>query len=279
MTGATGKVGGAVLAQLVEAGQRVRALVRDPAKLGEIGGKVEVVKGDLAKPETLDAAFAGVDKAFVLSTGADLPTLVGNAVDAAKKAGAKHIVFLSSSTAAEAYETQIGRWHIEAEAKIKASGLAWTMIQPGAFASNTLSWAGSIKSQGAVFQPTGENKVAPIDPYDIAAVAVKVLISPGHEGKSYVLTGPEALSAAEQVAKISAAIGRPIKFVDVTEDAAREGMVRAGLPEVFIRAILEAHAMVRAGHGGAITTTVEELLGRKARTFDAWLMRHVKAFQ
>lgn len=279
VTGATGNVGGAVLEQLIEAGQEVRALVRDPAKLGELGRKVEVVKGDLTKPETLDAAFAGVDKVFVLCTGADLPKLAGNVVDAAKKAGVTRLVMLSSSTVVQAPEGQLGRWHVEAEAKIKASGIMFTILQPGAFASNTLNWVGSIKSRGAVFQPTGAGKAAPIDPYDIAAVAVKVLTSPGHEGKSYVLTGPEALSAAEQVAKIGAAIGKPLAFVDVTEDAAREGMVKAGLPEVYIRAILEAHAMVKAGRGADITNTVEELLGRKARTFDDWLKAHGKAFQ
>ncbi|MDI1481341.1 SDR family oxidoreductase [Polyangium sp. y55x31] len=279
VTGATGNVGSAVLEQLVEAGQKVRALVRDPAKLGELGRKVEVVKGDLTRPETLDAAFAGVDKAFVLFTGADLATLASNAAEAAKKADVTHLVMLSSSTVVQAPESHLGRWHIDAEAKIKASGLAFTILQPGAFASNTLNWAGSIKSRGAVFQPTGDGKAAPIDPHDIAAVAVKVLTSPGHEGKSYMLTGPEALSTAEQVAKISAAIGKPVAFVDVTEDAARDGMVKAGLPEVFIRAILEANAMVRAGRGADITNTVEELLGRKARTFDDWLKSHGKAFQ
>jgi uncharacterized protein YbjT (DUF2867 family) len=279
VTGATGNVGGAVLEQLVGAGHKVRALVRDPAKLGELGSKVEVVKGDLSKPETLDAAFAGVDKAFVLCAGGDLPKLAGNAVDAAKKAGVKHVVLLSSASVTGEHETQIGRWHREAEAKVKASGLAFTMVQPGAFASNTLMWAGSIKANGAVFQPTGDGKTTPIDPRDIAAVAVKALTSPGHEGKEYVLTGPEALSAAEQVAKISAAIGRPLKFVDVTEDAAREGMEKAGLPEVFIRAILEISALVKAGHGQLITPTVEQLLGRKARTYDEWLESNVKAFQ
>ncbi|AUX38772.1 hypothetical protein SOCE26_001500 [Sorangium cellulosum] len=253
-------------------------LVRDPARLGDRGSQVEVVKGDLAKPETLDAAFAGVDRAFVVCASGDLSELAGNAAGAAKRADVGHIVLLSSATASDTRDYAIARWHRAAEAEIKASGLAWTMLRPGAFASNSLQWVGSIKAQGAVYQPTGDGKRAPIDQRDIAAVAVKALTSPGHEGKSYVLTGPEALSAAEQVAKISAAIGRPLRFVDVPESAAREGMEKAGLPEVFIQAVLEIHALVKAGQDELITSTVEQLLGRKARTYDEWLARYGRAF-
>ncbi|WP_437991771.1 SDR family oxidoreductase [Sorangium sp. So ce145] len=279
VTGATGNVGGAVLEQLVDAGEPVRALVRDPARLGALGGDIAVVKGDLSKPETLDAAFAGADRAFLVCAGGDLPNLAGNAADAAKRAGVKHIVLLSSSSVARAPDVQIARWHREAEARVKASGVAWTMLRPGGFASNTLRWAASIKAQGAVFQPLGDARTRPIDERDIAAVAVKALTSPGHEGKEYELTGPEALSAAEQVAKIGAAIGRPLRYVDVSEDAAREAMVKAKLPEGFIRALLEAFALIRSGKGEEPSSTVEQLLGRRARTFDEWLERHVKAFQ
>jgi uncharacterized protein YbjT (DUF2867 family) len=283
VTGATGNIGSVVLERLAEVGQKVRVLARDPAKLAgkleKFGGTIEVVKGDLASPETLDAAFAGVDKAFVVATGPELPELAGNAFDAAKKAGVKHIVFVSSWTTVNEPGTQIGRWHVEAEAKLKASGVAWTILQPGAFASNTLWWAKSIKEQGAIFLPTGDGKTVPIDPRDIADVAVMALTSPGHENKEYLLTGPEALSAPEQLAKIGAAIGRPLRFVDVPPDAAREGMLKAGRPEVMVNAMLEAMTLVRAGRGSWVISTVERLLGRKARTFDDWLESNVEAFR
>lgn len=279
VTGATGNVGGAVLEQLVQAGHEVRALVRDPNKLGPIGEKVSVVKGDLAKPETLDAAFAGADKVFLVCAGDDFLALAGNAIDAAKRAGVKHIVLLSSATVIGEHETIIGRWHLEAEAKVKASGIAWTMLQPGAFASNALMWARTVKAQGAVFQPTGDGKTTPIDARDIAEVGVKALTSPGHEGKSYPLSGPEALSAAEQVAKISAALGKPLKFVDIPEATAREEMAKAGMPEMFVRAMSEVWSMIKGGHGTETTSMVEALLGRKARTFDAWVADNVEAFR
>jgi uncharacterized protein YbjT (DUF2867 family) len=276
VTGATGNVGGGVLAQLVEARQAVRALARDPAKLG--GRGVEVVRGDLGKPETLDAAFAGADKVFLMCAGGDMTALAGNGVAAAKRAGVKHLVFLSSTSAKEGNETILGGWHRAAEVLVEESGIAHTLLRPGAFASNVLRWIGSIKAQGAVFLPTGDGKISPIDPDDIAAVAVHVLTTAGHEGKTYDLTGPEALSNAELVAKIGGAVGRPLRFVDVSDATAREGMEKAGMPEPFIAAILQMSAQVRAGRGGTVMDTVERLLGRKARTFDQWLERHAKQF-
>jgi len=280
VTGATGNVGSAVLAQLVQEGQQVRVLARNPAKLGEIASKVEVVQGDLTKPETLDPAFAGAEKVFLLcNAGESMPEVIGGAVDAAKRAGVKHIVFLSSSSVAGDYAPSIGRWHTEAEAKIKASGIAWTMVRPGVFASNTLRWAGSIKAQGAVFEPAGRGAMAPIDPRDIAEVAVKALTTPGHEGQAYLLTGSEMLTPAEQLAIIGAAIGKPLRFVDVPVDAAREGMKKAGMDEALIQALTEVFTTLREGRGKEMTPTVEELLGRKPRTFAAWVQSNVEAFQ
>jgi uncharacterized protein YbjT (DUF2867 family) len=280
VTGATGTVGSEVVKQLLEAGAPVRVIARDPAKAAaKLGSAVDVVRGDLGAPETLGAAFAGVSKAFVLSTGPDGPRLEGNAFDAAKKAGVAHVVDLSVFGAASERGTTIDRWHRESEKKLEASGLAWTFLRPGAFASNALMWIPSIKAQGAVFSPAGEGKMTPIDPRDIAAVAVKALTTPGHEGKAYPLTGPEALSTAEQVAKIAAAIDRPLRFVDVPPAAAREGMLKAGMPALLADALLEFMALARAGHGATITTTVADVLGRPARTFDAWLRDHVAAFR
>jgi uncharacterized protein YbjT (DUF2867 family) len=279
VTGATGNIGGAVLDRLIEAGQKVRVLARDPAKLSSLGGAAEVVKGDLAAPETLDAAFAGVDKAFVVATGPDLAQLAGNAFDAAKRAGVKHVVFLSASAVDIEPLGAIGRWHQEAEAKLKASGLAWTILRPGPFASNALQWAATIKAQGAVYLPTGEGKSAPIHPLDIADVAALALLSPGHEGKAYDLTGPEALSTSEQVDKIGAAIGQPLRHVDIPEDMARGWLIRSGLPEVMVNAMLELMALTKAGQGEAVTGAVEQLLGRKARTFDAWAQESAAAFK
>lgn len=280
VTGATGTVGSEVVKQLIEAGEKVRVLSRNPEKVAEkLGSKVEVAQGDLEKPETLDAAFAGVDKVFVLSAGPDIPKLEGNAYAAAQKAGVKHIVKLSAMGADMEPGIQLGRWHRESEEKLKGTKISWTILRPGNFSSNTLMWADSIKGQGAAYHPTGEGKTALIDPRDIAAVAVKALTTPGHEGKAYNLTGPESLSGAEQVAKISEAIGKPLKFVDVPESAARDGMLKSGMPEVMVNALMELMGIVRAGYTAAVDPTAEQVLGRKPRTFDAWVKDNAAAFK
>jgi (4-alkanoyl-5-oxo-2,5-dihydrofuran-3-yl)methyl phosphate reductase len=280
VTGATGTVGSEVVKQLLDAGEKVRVLVRNPAKAAEkLGPNVEIARGDLERPETLDAAFAGVDKAFILSAGEDVPKLEGNAYAAAEKAGVKHIVNLSVQGADMEPGIALARWHRASEEKLKATTMAWTLLRPGNFSSNALMWAESIKSQGAVYYPTGEGKTVPIDPRDIAAVAVKALTTPGHEGKAYNLTGPEALSGAEQVAKISAAIGKPLTFVDVPDSVARDGMLKSGMPERLVDALMELMGIIRAGYTGTVQPTVEEVLGRKARTFDAWVQDNAAAFK
>ncbi|XYH93312.1 SDR family oxidoreductase [Sorangium sp. So ce1128] len=280
VTGATGTIGSEVVKQLLEAGAPVRVLARNPSKAAaKLGAGVAIVLGDLGAPETLDAAFADVDKAFVLSAGPDLASLEANAVSAAKKAGVGHIVLLSVFGAESAPGLQNARRHRESEKNLAASGLAWTFVRPGAFASNAFGWAPSIKAQGEVYAPMGEGKNAPIDPRDVAAVAVTALTSPGHDGKAYGITGPEALSMREQVAKIAAAIDRPLRFVDVPSAAARDGMLKAAMPPGMVDAILEYMAHVRAGEAATTTTTVADVLGRPARTFDAWIHDHVAAFR
>lgn len=275
ITGATGTVGSELAKQLVEAGQQVRALVREPEKAKKFGPGVDVAKGDLSKPETLGAAFAGVDKVFVLSVGPELATLETNAFDAAKKAGIKHVVKLSAlGVGTDAMAGAPGeKWHGESERRLRDLGTAWTILRPGPFFSNVIKvWA--ITQRGGLFLPTGNGKDTHIDPRDIAAVAVKVLTTPGHEGKIYELTGPELLSYAEVVQKVATATGKPFKFVDVPEAQWSQQMVAAGVPPGFVETLLVHFASVKAGRW-KMTSTVADLLGRPARTFDEWAKDYV----
>ena len=276
VTGATGTIGREVVQQLVAAKQQVRVLVRD-AKKANFGSGVEVVTGDANQPETLGAAFAGVEKAFILATG-DIPTQEGNFVAAAKAAGVKHLVKLSVLGANFEPGIALSRWHRASEKNIEASGLAWTFLRPAGFYSNALQWIGSIKAQSAFYSPTGQSKQALIDPRDIAAVAVQTLTAPGHEGKAYDLAN-EALTFGEQAAILSEVLGKTVTYVDVPEEAARQGMLSSGMSAVMVDAVMELMGLIKAGYAGSTTDSFEKVIGQKPRTFAAWAKEHAALFQ
>ena len=278
VTGATGTVGREVVAQLLAAGEKVRALSRDPSK-ANFDGRVEMVAGDLTKPETLPVAVAGVDRVFSLAVGPQIGEQEGNLAQASKKAGVRRIVNISVQGAGEAGRGGVAEWHTAGERAIQNSGIAWTFVRPGAFMSNALFWRGTIKSLGKVFSNYGDGKTTPIHPRDIAAVAVRALITPGHEGKAYPLTGPQAISVAEQVRVLSNAIGKPIEYVPITDDIAREQMQKAGLPPPYIEALLPFGAHVRAGKAAKVLDTVKQVTGKSPLTFADWAREHTDEFR
>jgi len=275
--GANGTVGSRVVKHLEAAGERVRVLVRDASKAKALGGGVEIAVGDLARRETLAGAFEGVEKVFLLSMGPEAVEM--NAIDAAKAANVRHVVKFSSMGFGKTRDAlSIGNWHRKAEAYLEKSGIAWTVVLGGGFNSNALGWAPTIKSQGAAFSATGEGRVAVVDPEDLAAVAAKVLTTNGHEGKRYELTGPEALSFADQVAIIGDAIGKTIRAVEIPPAAARDAMLKTGMPSPMVEGMLEVMAAIKSGEAATITPTVEHLLGKKPRTFAAWARENAGAF-
>jgi uncharacterized protein YbjT (DUF2867 family) len=279
--GATGNIGSEVVRLLVADGKKVRALSRDAAKAkAALPAGVEVSQGDLHQPQTLAAALAGIEKLFFVSDAGPELAATGAAVfEAAQAAGVKHVVAVSSGTILMQPPTTIGRWHLELEEKLKATKLAWTMLRPGGFASNALRWAGQIKGTGSVFMPHTEGRMVPIDPRDIAAVAAKALANPGHEGKTYVITGSAAVSGREQVEAVAAALGKPIKVVEVPEEGAKAGMLKSGMSPIMVDAVMELIRAGASGHGGGANTTVRDITGKEPRTFAEWARDHVAAFR
>jgi uncharacterized protein YbjT (DUF2867 family) len=277
ISGASGNIGSEVVRQLAAGHVAIRALSRDPSKLKAPAG-THTAKADLLDAETLDAAFAGAEKLFLMASAMDVPRAAANAVPAAKRAGVRHIVMVSSATIAIEPEPAIGRWHREAEEVVRSSGLAWTFLRPGNFASNTLRWAGMIRSQGKVFAPAG-GLTSPVDPRDIADVAVKALTTSGHDGATHVVTGGELMTPAQQLATIAAAIGRELRLVEVPVEAAVANMVRAGTSEVLAKAVVELIVAAREGREHFITTTVRDVAGHEPRTFADWVRDHVDAFR
>jgi uncharacterized protein YbjT (DUF2867 family) len=277
VAGATGTVGRETVKQLADGGHNVRALARDPAK-AKFDKAVEVVTADLLKSNTLADAFAGVNKAFVITNYPEIEKLEANAFDAAKKAGVAHVVKLSAQESFQDHlaGTAHSQTHINSERRLRESGLSWTMLRPGFFSSNFLFLLN--REEGAVFLPAGAGKEAPIHPRDIAAVAVKALTTPGHEGKIYDLTGPELLSYAEMTEKMSTVTGRRIRYVDVTEEEARAGLLAAGFPPILVDGILGHYAGVKAGRI-SLASGVRDALGREALTFDEWLRDNAAALK
>src|SRR5262249_38980907 len=133
--------------------------------------------------------------------------------------------------------------------------------------------------EGVVYHAAGDGKTAPIDPRDLAEVAVQALTSPGHQGQAYTLTGPEALSVPEQVERLGVAIGKPLRCPAISEAAAHAAMLQAGVAEAMVGPLLELVALIRAGYTGAVSPTLEQLLGRPARRFAEWARDHAAAFR
>jgi uncharacterized protein YbjT (DUF2867 family) len=269
VVGATGTVGSELVAQLAERGHKVRALVRDPAKLRDFGSAIEPVIADLTKPETLSAAFAGMERVFVLAPPVpDLEQLEANALAAAERARVKHIVYLSNFGAG-VFEDDLWQAHGINEQRLRAMPVIWTILRPVRFMSHVpYAWA-SIHAAGKLIEPHGGRKVTMIDPRDIATVAMLALTTPGHESTVYELVG-EALTGVEIARGLSVALGKSVAFVDANEEEAREELLRSGLPTSIAEKVLYYFRTLREGRWYE-TPTLRTLLGRTPRTYEGWL--------
>ncbi|WP_158888263.1 NAD(P)H-binding protein [Amycolatopsis anabasis] len=277
VTGATGKVGRQVVAQLLESGAAVRALVRNPETAGLPAG-VEVVRGDLLDPSTVDAALPGVGAVFLVWPG--LSAEVARPVVDTIARRARRIVYLSSMGVREELERQadpINQFHADLERVIERSGLEWTFLRAGGFAGNTLGWAPQVRAGDVVRDPFGAATRSLIHEADIAAVGVRALTGDGHAGAKYVLTGPEAVSTADQVRLIGEAIGRPLRFEALTAEAGRRQLLDQGWDPVLVDAIFAGRAAGAALE--PVTSVVEEITGSPARTFRQWALDHAGDFR
>jgi uncharacterized protein YbjT (DUF2867 family) len=273
--GATGRVGRHVVSQSLALGCRVRALTRNP-DVARLPREAQVMRGDLTDPATLDQCLDGVDAVFLVWTAP------GGAAPAAIDRIARHaqrIVLLSSphKTPHPFFQqpNPMRELHAEVERLIQESGLQWTFVRPGMFAANALWWwAPQIRAGNVVRWPYAAAPTAPIHEQDIAAVAVRALVEPAHEGAEYVLTGPESLSQREQVSTIGEVIGRPLRYDELTPDEARREL---GFPAPVMAMLLDAWAAA-LGQPAFVTSTVEAITERPARTFRHWVSDNAGAF-
>ena len=278
VTGATGNVGRNIVSLLSGSGTRIRALTRNPDTAG-LPESVEVVRGDLSDPSTLEGSVEGVDTVFLMWRG--FPASVIPPMMALFTKHVRRIVFLSSSAIQDELPVQtnpIGQIHLEIEEAIKRTGLEWTFLRPGAFAANALTWwAPQLRVGDVVRWPYGAAAWAPIHERDIAAVAVRALTEDGHAGKKYTLSGGELLTQVEQLQTISQAIRRNLHYEELTPDVAREQM-SAFLPPFVIDRLLDLWAgMVETPP--LPTRTVEKVTGAPPTTFRQWSLDHPEDFQ
>ncbi|WP_344572980.1 NAD(P)H-binding protein [Streptomyces lunalinharesii] len=276
VTGATGTIGTEVVRLLAERGERVRAMTRNPAGAHL---RAQVVQGDFDDRDSLDSAVAGADAVFLLNAPGpwierhDLAML-----DAVRSHGVRKVVKLSAIGTGEQTELRVGGWHLPGERALHAGEAAWTILRPSSFATNTLHWASMLRAGRPIANLTGNGTQGVIDPRDIAEVAVAALTTPDHAGRTYTLTGPELLSAPDQVEILRKVLDRPIDIVDVPLDVAQQQLIAAGRTPEFAEVAMRGQRHVAEGGNARLTDDVHTVLGRTARTYASWADDHRAAF-
>jgi len=250
ITGATGTNGRLVVQALLNAGRPVRAMLQNPTRAGDLQqAGAQLVRGDFDTGDTLDAALAGVDQALLLSP-VD-PRLVereARFVERAKKAGLKHLVKFSAIGAHPAASFTWGRQHGTAERLIVDSGLPFTFVQPNFFMQNLLWSADSIKTRGEFYSSVGSAPTSHVDARDIAAVIAATLTDPldRHVGRIHLVTGPAALTFDQIATVCSRVIGKPVRYVNLTDDQLKAGLLARGQPEWHTTSLLELNTYLRS---------------------------------
>ena len=282
ITGATGTVGREVVSELQRLGAGgVRALVRDTARASFIrDAGFETVEGDFDKPETLGAALEGVESALLLTPPSPHTVEYQSAfIEAAKRAGVRRVVKLSSIGADSSAPEGFVKWHGRTEELLKSSGLSWTIIRPNFFMQNLLGQARTIATQGAIYQVGGDARASLIDARDIATVAARTLADEGHEGETYTLTGPESLSYADVAAKLSEATGKNVSYVAITPEQFREGALAQGLPEWLVSALGRLNELFASGDAAEVTDDVGRVGGKEPTTFEQFARDYARVFK
>lgn len=276
--GATGNIGGALVTLLLNQGDTVRAFVRDASRAEQLPAGIDIAIGDLDDAASLTAATRGVDGVFFMQL-APLPPQAQNMVDAAQEAGVRKIVVLSSIGTVLEPPPIIGGMIAQRDELFRRADLDVTYLRPNTLMSNALGWAAGIRDEGRVTDATDPGKTGPVDPFDVARVAALVLTQDGYAGHGYILNGPEALSAREQVQILAAALGRRIEFAVVTPEQLAQQSIADGTPGDRAAAVQNLNELFRAGRAGVLADDITNITGVAPRTFREWCELHADAFK
>lgn len=280
VTGPTGNIGTALLGRLRLQGAAMRAVAHTAASREAIERHgAEAVDGDFDRPGSLEAAMAGCDHLFLLSPPQpDQTRREVAAIDAAKRAGVGHVVALSVMGSDHASPAAFGRWHAAIDEHLATSGLDYTILRPSGFMQFHLLPVQTVKAADTWYGMTGDGATAYIDTEDVAAAAAAVLTSAGHIGRTYDLTGPEAITLPQAAAQLGWAIGRDVAYVDLPAEQFHANLLGAGLPTWLAEAAVALCGAIRDGHAATVTNSVEELTGRPPRSYREILGAHIDAF-
>ena len=282
VTGASGLSGSAIVREFARQGTPIRALVRSrerAAALLELP-TVETVEGDMSKPETLATAFDGIDRVLLLSSAnQQMLEVQCTFIDAAKQAGVEHIVkFSGGEVGFDPSKFRFARMHEQIEDYLEQSGLAWTHLRPSQFMQVYLREANTILGKSAMFLPMAEVTLAPIDVEDIAKIAVTLLLGDGHQGKSFPVTGPEALSMADIAECISRATRRTVRYVPITPEERRAMLLAAGATLYFADALYEQAIERLRNPTARVCIETHQTFQIKATTFNEFAKRNAAVF-
>jgi uncharacterized protein YbjT (DUF2867 family) len=271
--GGRSKIGSAVLDELVRRGASARALLRS-SEQSAFPPPIETVTGDLGDPASLEGAMHGVEQVFLLcGPRPDEVALNRNAIDAARASGVRLVVRSSILAADPAATATFVRNHGESDAYLAGSGIPHVIVRPNYFAQNVPEAViPTIDGDGRFYANLGDARLSVVDTTDVGAVAAVVLTNPGHDGKTYDVTGPEALSYADVASKLSSRLGRPVEYVDVPDAATQSALASAGLGDWLVDSLVSLFAQYRSsgtdGYAAQVTDTVQELTGKPPHSLD-----------
>ena len=278
ITGATGTVGSEVVRQLTSKTENVRAAVRNPEKAREINlGNAKIVHWDYDKPASFENALENTERLMLIapSGSPNSHQYLNPAVDAAKRAGVKHIVLLSAMGVDSNDEIPLRK----VELHIQSSGIDYTFVRPNWFMQNFVTWMGQSIKEGGIYLPAGTGKTTFIDVKDVAGVIVEALTDNRHLNKEYNITGVDSLDHGEVAQKISGVIGKPVAYNDIPEADFKSALMGFGYPEDAADFMVMLYGPVKAGYTGVTTPDAESVLGRAPHSFDTFVDENKAAWE
>ncbi|MBS0030415.1 NmrA family NAD(P)-binding protein [Chitinophaga sp. 22321] len=284
VTGASGQSGSLVINECIRQGIAVRALVRNPDKAAAFKGAatVEMLAGDMLKPETLMPALQGVERALLISSSNEVMVDTQcTFIDTCRKAGVPHVIKFSGEECQTGYDFRNFRFtkeHRQIETHLEHSGLQWTHLCPSQFMQVYLREAGSVRNKGALFLSLEDISMSPVDLEDVAKIAVALLQQGGHQSERLRITGPAALTMSQIAAIITSVINKPVNYVKVSQEARNQLLLNAGVPLYLVEAIA-AQSEERRRHPDAfVDLSTHQRFNIKPSHFEAFALRHAAVF-